>query len=555
MIHAFIKKGCFQDSVSLMIISRKLSESENVDDVSVMMGTPANKALLETTGFWHDDFATATPNDICVAIRTDCADASVTEMIIARLDDALSALAQGSGQSQSLNVVRRWQSAMQKLPQANMTLISVAGEYAAELAHQALSSEKNVMIFSDNVTLEDEIALKTRARDKGLLVMGPDCGTAMIAGTPLAFANVTPEGNIGVIGASGTGIQELVSQIALGGEGISHAIGLGGRDLSAEVGGLSAQTALEMLTQDAQSQVLAFVSKPPAEAVRLKIINAMKRSAKPVVALFLGYVSPVNRDENVWFARTLDEAGRLACLLARVVRHQENLTAAAGKHIRGLYTGGTLAAESAGLLAERLNITPDEHHPQGMMLNALGHQVDDLGDDFYTVGRPHPMIDPSLRNQLIAELGEQTQVGVLLLDVVIGYGATADPAGSLVEACRRAWALRSESHPLHVIATVTGTENDPQCRSRQIAELEDAGVVVVDSLPEAALLAVALISPQRMAEHAPRSSLLDGVAVINAGLRSFAIDLQSAGTPVVHYQWAPIAGGNKKLARLLERLQ
>ncbi|HCQ9484179.1 TPA: acyl-CoA synthetase FdrA, partial [Klebsiella pneumoniae] len=403
--------------------------------------------------------------------------------------------------------------------------------------------------------LEDEIALKTRAREKGLLVMGPDCGTAMIAGTPLAFANVTPEGNIGVIGASGTGIQELVSQIALGGEGISHAIGLGGRDLSAEVGGLSAQTALEMLTQDAQSQVLAFVSKPPDEAVRLKIINAMKRSAKPVVALFLGYVSPVNRDENVWFARTLDEAGRLACLLARVVRHQENLTAVADKHIRGLYTGGTLAAESAGLLAERLNITPDEHHPQGMMLNALGHQIVDLGDDFYTVGRPHPMIDPSLRNQLIAELGEQTQVGVLLLDVVIGYGATADPAGSLVEACRLAWALRSESHPLHVIATVTGTENDPQCRSRQIAELEDAGVVVVDSLPEAALLAVALISPQRMAEPAPRSSLLDGVAVINAGLRSFAIDLQSAGTPVVHYQWAPIAGGNKKLARLLERLQ
>jgi FdrA protein len=136
-----------------------------------------------------------------------------------------------------------------------------------------------------------------------------------------------------------------------------------------------------------------------------------------------------------------------------------------------------------------------------MMLNAQGHQVVDLGDDFYTVGRPHPMIDPSLRNQLIAELGEQTQVGVLLLDVVIGYGATADPAGSLVEACRRAWALR-ESHPLHVIATVTGTESDPQCRSRQIAELEDAGIVVVDSLPEAALLAVALISPQRMAEPA-----------------------------------------------------
>lgn len=555
MIHAFIKKGCFQDSVSLMIISRKLSESENVDDVSVMMGTPANKSLLETTGFWHDDFTTATPNDICVAIRTDCADASVVEMIIARLDEALAALAQGSGQSQSLSVVRRWQSATQKLPQANMALISVAGEYAAELAQQALSSEKNVMIFSDNVTLEDEIALKTRARDKGLLVMGPDCGTAMIAGTPLAFANVTPDGNIGVIGASGTGIQELVSQIVLGGEGISHAIGLGGRDLSAEVGGISAQTALEMLTQDGQSQVLAFVSKPPAEMVRQKVISAMKRSAKPVVALFLGYAPPAARDENVWFARTLDEAGRLACLLARVARYQQTLSAVAGKQIRGLYTGGTLAAESAGLLAERLGITPDAHHPQGMMLNAQGHQVVDLGDDFYTVGRPHPMIDPSLRNQLIAELGEENQVGVLLLDVVIGYGATADPAESLVEACLRAWAVRDERHPLHIIATVTGTESDPQCRSRQIASLEDAGIVVVDSLPEATLLASALISPQRMAELAPRASLLEGVAVINAGLRSFALDLQSAGTPVVHYQWAPIAGGNKKLARLLERLQ
>ena len=321
------------------------------------------------------------------------------------------------------------------------------------------------------------------------------------------------------------------------------------------MGGISAQTALEMLTQDAQSQVLAFVSKPPAEAVRLKIIAAMKRSAKPVVALFLGYSPPIARDENVWFARTLDEAGRLACLLARVGRRQASLPAVAGKQIRGLYTGGTLAAESAGLLAERLKITPDAHHPQGMMLDAQGHRVVDLGDDFYTVGRPHPMIDPSLRNQLIAELGAETQVGVLLLDVVIGYGATADPAGSLVEACQRAWATRADDSPLHVIATVTGTESDPQCRSRQISVLEDAGIAVVDSLPEATLLAAALISPPRKAAPAPRAGLLDGVSVINAGLRSFALDLQTAGTPVVHYQWAPIAGGNKKLARLLERLQ
>lgn len=555
MIHAFIKKGCFQDSVSLMIISRKLSESENVDDVSVMMGTPANKSLLETTGFWHDDFNNATPNDICVAIRTETADESITQAILQQLDESLQQLAQATGGSQTLLQVRRWESACQKLPEANMTLISVAGEYAAELANQALDRNLNVMMFSDNVTLEDEITLKRRAQDKGLLVMGPDCGTAMIAGTPLAFANVMPEGNIGVLGASGTGIQELCSQIALAGEGITHAIGLGGRDLSAEVGGISALTALEMLGADDKSQVLAFVSKPPAEAVRQHIVTAMKATGKPVVALFLGYTSAIARDENVWFAATLDDAARLACLLARVAARRSSLSTTGDGVIRGLYTGGTLAAEAAGLLAAHLNVTADEQHHHGMMLDAAGHQIIDLGDDFYTVGRPHPMIDPALRNQLITDLGTQPQVRVLLVDVVIGYGATADPAASLVQAWQKACAARDSEQPLYAIATVTGTERDPQCRSLQIATLEDAGIAVVSSLPEATLLAAELIRPSQPLSDKSAPSLLENVAVINAGLRSFALDLQAAEMPVVHYQWAPVAGGNKKLARLLERLQ
>jgi len=555
MIHAFIKKGCFQDSVSLMIISRKLSESESVEDVSVMMGTPANKALLETTGFWHDDFQQATPNDICVAIRTLAEDTTVTQLIVEQLDAALVALAQGAGSGQSLVQVKRWESACQKLPQANLLLISIAGEYAAGLAHQALESGKNVMIFSDNVTLDDEIALKTRARERGLLVMGPDCGTSILAGTPLAFANVMPKGNIGVIGASGTGIQELTSQIALAGEGITHAIGLGGRDLSEQVGGISALTALEMLASDAPSQVLAFVSKPPAVTVRHRVIQAMKASGKPVVALFLGYVSPVAHDENVWFAATLDEAARLACLLSRVASRVDTCEPAAGGVLRGLYTGGTLAAEAAMLLASHLGIEPDPQHHHGMMLDAQGHQVIDLGDDFYTVGRPHPMIDPSLRNQLVASLGQQPDVSVLLLDVVLGYGATDDPARPLVEAIGKAQAGRSAAHPLQVIVTVTGTERDPQVRSMQIAILEDAGIAVVNSLPEATLLAVELLRPRPVHLAESTAALLEGVAVINAGLRSFALDLQAADTPVVHYSWVPVAGGNQQLARLLERLQ
>ncbi|MCD6870404.1 acyl-CoA synthetase FdrA [Escherichia coli] len=529
MIHAFIKKGCFQDSVSLMIISRKLSESENVDDVSVMMGTPANKALLDTTGFWHDDFNNATPNDICVAIRSEAADAGIAQAIMQQLEEALKQLAQGSGSSQSLTQVRRWDSACQKLSDASLALISVAGEYAAELANQALDRNLNVMMFSDNVTLEDEIQLKTRAREKGLLVMGPDCGTSMIAGTPLAFANVMPEGNIGVIGASGTGIQELCSQIALAGEGITHAIGLGGRDLSREVGGISALTALEMLSADEKSEVLAFVSKPPAEAVRLKIVNAMKATGKPTVALFLGYTPAVARDENVWFASSLDEAARLACLLSRVTARRNAITPASSGFICGLYTGGTLAAEAAGLLAGHLGVEADDTHHHGMMLDADGHQIIDLG--------------------------AKPQVRVLLLDVVIGFGATADPAASLVSAWQKACAARSDNQPLYAIATVTGTERDPQCRSQQIATLEDAGIAVVSSLPEATLLAAALIRPLSPATQQHTPSLLENVAVINIGLRSFALELQSASKPVVHYQWSPVAGGNKKLARLLERLQ
>jgi FdrA protein len=190
-----------------------------------------------------------------------------------------------------------------------------------------------------------------------------------------------------------------------------------------------------------------------------------------------------------------------------------------------------------------------------MMLDAAGHQIIDLGDDFYTVGRPHPMIDPALRNQLITDLGTQPQVRVLLVDVVIGYGATADPAASLVQAWQKACAARDSEQPLYAIATVTGTERDPQCRSLQIATLEDAGIAVVSSLPEATLLAAELIRPSQPLSDKSAPSLLENVAVINAGLRSFALDLQAAEMPVVHYQWAPVAGGNKKLARLLERLQ
>lgn len=323
-----------------MIISRKLSERPEVDQVSVMMGTPANKSMLDSTGFWHDDFADATPNDICVAVRTEGEQPEILDLIREQLEKELSAIANASGSSHQLVKARRFESACQKLPQANLLLVSVAGEYAASVAREGLQANKNVMLFSDNVSLEQEVELKTMARERGLIVMGPDCGTAMIAGSPLAFANVLPEGGIGVIGASGTGIQEITSQIALHQQGISHAIGTGGRDLSADVGGISALTALEMLAADDATRVMAFVSKPPSPQVRTRIIAAMQKVGKPVVALFLGSKPEQRREGNVWLANSLSDAARLAVLLMRVAQQRRAQPEVAGKGIYGLYAGG-----------------------------------------------------------------------------------------------------------------------------------------------------------------------------------------------------------------------
>ena len=340
MIQAFLKKGCFQDSVSLMLISRQLSNGETVEEVSVMMGTPANKSLLENTGLWHPLFDDATPNDICVAIRPTPDAGDVSQGIAEQLDNALASVAQSAAGGKRLDVVRRWPTALAKQPEANLALISVAGEYAADLADEALDNNLNVMLFSDNVSVESEVALKGKAAEKGLLVMGPDCGTAMVAGSPLAFANVMPAGPISIVGASGTGIQELASQVCLAGQGITHAIGLGGRDLSQDVGGASALSALNMIEQDPDTKVVAFVSKPPAPEVEQTVIAAMKAMTKPVVALFLGTRRTVSREGNVFFANSIADAARLTVMLANVRQLVPISPQAESKHILGLYTGG-----------------------------------------------------------------------------------------------------------------------------------------------------------------------------------------------------------------------
>ena len=271
------------------------------------------------------------------------------------------------------------------------------------------------------------------------------------------------------------------------------------------------------------------------------------------MALFLGSKIDQPKDGNVYLINTIDKAARLAAELSEVEKDYETMNPVPNSKILGLYTGGTLAAETALILAEGMNAEIDAKHEKGTMLDVDGHKVVDLGDDFYTVGRPHPMIDPSSRQEEIMKLAKRPEIGVVLLDVVLGYGSMKNPAESVATAVTKLKEKRQE--PINFIATVTGTNQDPQGRDNEIAILKEAGITVVNNLPEAAMLAFALITPRAEAGELKPYPLLDGVKVINAGLRGFAEDLQAAKTAVVQYQWAPVAGGNKKLANILKHLK
>lgn len=553
MLHAFLKKGSFQDSVSLMLISRDLSKADDVNKVSIMMGTPANKDVYRETGMWHELLNEAGPNDICVVIDSDSGE-DIVERISERLEEAFANLQKGR-KAATFQTVHSFDRAVKNLPGANIALISIAGMYAHEPAMKALESGMHVMMFSDNVSVEREVELKTYGRDHNLLVMGPDCGTSIVKSTPLAFANKMPKGPVGIVGASGTGIQELCSQLALKNTGITHALGLGGRDLSAKVGGISALMALGFLDKDPETKVIAFVSKPPAPEVRAKVSEAMKKLSKPVVALFLGKSPEVRQDGNVYYAYTLDEAAVLAAQLAKVEELRACLPDVSGRNILGLFTGGTLASETAMLLSDAMGLPQDHEHAAGYMLHADGNAVIDLGDDVYTRGRPHPMIDPSVRTERIDPLDKTPEVGVLMMDVVLGFGSNSDPSGAVAESVSALSAKRKE--PLIVIATVTGTEEDPQVRSEQIKKLVDAGIIIVDSPREAVMLATRLVEKKACCGACADlpSIFTNEPKVINIGLRDFAQDMQTSGASCIHYQWAPSCQGDERLQKLLKLMK
>jgi len=481
-----VRGGRWADSAKMMAAARAAESAEGVTRALCFMGTPANRE--EAAGFGITDPAidAAGPDDLVIAVQGDGAEAgaAAAEEVL----DRAPGRAGGDGAAAAVRAPRSMASAS-----ADVAIVSVPGEYAALEAHKALGAGMDVLLFSDGVTVEDEVALKRRAHDLGLLVMGPGAGTAIIDGVALGFANVVARGSVGVVAAAGTGAQEVTVLLDRAGAGVSRCYGTGGRDLKDDVGAVTALDAIARLAADPGTEVILCVSKPPSPAVAARVLQALAGCGTPAVACMVGGgVDPV---DGVALAGTLEEAALLAAGLAGHPASPVPPPRAgwvSGGDVRGLFSGGTLCSEAAAILAEILgDVRTNAPAGRARTLEGepRGHACIDLGEEEYTRGRPHPMIDPAARAERLAVDAADPDVGVVLLDVVLGYSSHDDPAGVLAPVIRQALAARPQ---LAVVAYVLGTEADPQVRSRQEAVLTDAGVRLAPTNAAAARLAAAL---------------------------------------------------------------
>ena len=482
-----VKTNAYFDSVALMRIAASLNARPEVAMASLMMGTPANQELLREAGLLVDEGMAAGPNDLVIAVS---AEEALLDPLLAEAEAGLESQAPATGESEQARP-----RTLEQAVGANLALISTPGRYAAAEALKALKLGMHVFLFSDNVPPGEELLLKEEAGRRGLLVMGPDCGTAIVNGVPLGFANAVRRGDIGIVGASGTGSQEIACLVDRAGAGISQLFGVGGHDLSEMIGGRSMLAALDALAGDPATRVIVLVSKPPAPAVAAAVLERAAHAGKPVVVNFLG--AEVVKADNIHPAATLEDAAALAAALslgAPVVqafdvpeptRLAARLTAGRSA-IRALFSGGTFAYEAQLLLGE-VATSAGRWVPGQPITFPAGNLVLDLGDDEYTVGRPHPMIDPTLRVDFLLAALAAPDTAVVLLDVVLGTGSAADPAGALAPA------LRETAGPV-VVAFVCGTPTDRQGLESQEAVLREVGVVLAPSSTAAIRLAGAVVA-------------------------------------------------------------
>lgn len=509
-----VQKDSYYDSVFLMLTTKAVKQIPGVKNAVVSMGTEMNLELLKEIGLSTPEADTATSNDLIIAVEGEN-----EEVVEKACQSATGLLRQKKSMAEEEGEYRpvSFYTALNMAPDSNLVIISVPGVYAAREARKALEKGLHVMLFSDNVSLEDEIALKELATDRGLLMMGPDCGTAIMNGKPLCFANVVERGDVGIVAASGTGLQEVSCCIDRQGGGISQAIGTGGRDLKdSQVGGMTMLMGIEALSNDPDTRVIVVISKPPAEGVTGKVVSRLKETGKPCVIHFIG-VEPQQQLGNLWYAGNLEEAAGMGVALSRgeeysprtftlpedrvekIIERETGGMSEKQKYLRGLYTGGSLADEAMILFEwEGWEIYSNNQAKPELVLKdphaSQGHTIVDLGEDTFTLGRPHPMIDPSIREErIVKEMGDP-EVAVFLLDIVLGYGSHEDPAGAIFKSLTQAKKKAEERGGyLSVITSITGTEGDFQNMGDQKNKLESIGCVVMPSNFQAARLALRII--------------------------------------------------------------
>jgi len=564
-----IRRGAYYDSAFLMQLQRTLSDLPGVVDAGVIMGTPTNLELLATVDLLPPEAQAARPDDLLIVIKGETEAAA--RDVLARVDDLLTRKQtphSAEHRPQSL------ESAAAMLPDAAWVLVSVAGRYAASVAREALRLGKHVFLFSDNVPVEEEIQLKAMAAARGLLVMGPDCGTALIRGIGLGFANKVRLGPIGVVAAAGTGLQQVTSRIHQLGGGVSHGIGAGGRDLSEKVGAATFKQGIDVLARDPDTKVIVLVSKPPAPKVAEEMLQVARQAPKPVVVNFIGRPASARQIDNLHFATGLDDAAQLAVDLAQTTQYPIPNTQYHGhfaptqRYLRGLFSGGTLAYEAQYILQGYLpkiwaNAPLDKANRIPNSLVSQEHTIIDLGEDEFTVGRLHPMMDNELRIRRLQQEAADPEVAVIMLDVVIGYGSHPNPASELAPAIAKAKATAAAAgRYLEVVAVVTGTDEDPQNLVSQIEQLRAAGAGVDTSNETVVRYAGRLLralNPQYPIPNTQQpvdlATLQRPLSAINVGLESFAENLIAQGVPALQVNWRPPAGGNEKLMAILGRMK
>jgi FdrA protein len=499
-----VRRGTYHDSVTLMQVSRQAEELPGVEAAAAVAATPVNLELLARQGFAVDAGGLG-PSDLVVCVRA--ADQDTADRALEQVGELLAGAGRGgagAGGGPEVAAPRSLRAAARRDPDLNLAVLSVPGRHLHYEIAEALQAGLHVFCFSDGLDPATEAACKRTAAERGLLLMGPDCGTAILDGVGLGFANAVGRGPVGVVGASGTGIQEVTCLLDAAGVGISHAIGVGGRDLSPEVGGIMTRRALELLAADPATERLVVISKPPDRQVARRVADAAGATGKPAVLAFPGMADPPPPAGGVRFAGSLEAAAAWAAGSAPAARSHPVDPPSPGTPgaIRGLFSGGTLCYEAmavvaavAGRVASNIPLRPGWRLAD--LQRSEGHTFVDFGDDALTEGRAHPMIDPGLRNERFRREAADPETGVVLLDVVLGYGAHPDPAGELTPLVERALADRPGG--LSVVVSLCGAAGDPQGLDAQAATLRAAGALVSRSSAQAARLALAAAGLDRAA--------------------------------------------------------